>query len=310
MPFGLKRRVVLLVATGVVLLATAISLVVFYRQRELDPLRLVGRLPAGEAALLAVDFQALRRAGILALLAGGTVEAEPEYKDFVAKTRFDYARDLDRAFASFHSRGVFLLLRGRFDWSRLESYAREQGGSCFNTLCRMAGSAPERRVSFFPLRPNLMALAVSPDDWAAARLNEEPRPEPSFQPPQQPLWLRLPPATLQKAETFPTGTQLFAKALAGSESVLLTLGATPGSQGFEARLDVLCRGEDEAARLTATLQKITRVLTDLLAKEKTKPGPGDLATVLSSGVFRQERRRVLGRWPIERAFLEGLAGRS
>jgi len=28
----------------------------------------------------------------------------------------------------------------------------------------MTGSAPERRISFFPLRANLMALAVSPDD--------------------------------------------------------------------------------------------------------------------------------------------------
>jgi hypothetical protein len=47
----------------------------------------------------------------------------------------------------------------------------------------------------------------------------------------------------------------------------------------------------------------------MIAKEGAKPGRGDLATVLLEGTFRQEQRRVLGRWPIDRAFLEALAGK-
>ena len=62
------------------------------------------------------------------------------------------------------------MVKGRFDWNSLQSYAREQGGTCRNALCRMNGSTPERRISFFPLRPDLMGLAVSPDDSAAIDL--------------------------------------------------------------------------------------------------------------------------------------------
>jgi hypothetical protein len=50
-------------------------------------------------------------------------------------------------------------------------------------------------------------------------------------------------------------------------------------------------------------------LRELIAKEPQKPSPGDLATVLAAGVFRQDDTRVAGRWPIERAFLEKLAGK-
>ena len=65
----------------------------------------------------------------------------------------------------------FCCLRGRFDWQSLDAYVRSQNGECENSLCRMTGSAPERLISFFPLRVNLMALAVSQDDSAALRMS-------------------------------------------------------------------------------------------------------------------------------------------
>ena len=36
----------------------------------------------------------------------------------------------------------------------------------------MQGSTPERRISFLPLRDDIMALAVSTDDLAATRLTK------------------------------------------------------------------------------------------------------------------------------------------
>src|SRR6185369_3124813 len=127
------------------------------------------------AAVLSIDFAALRQGGIFEMLSGPLVQEEPEYKTFVEKTAFDYRRDLDQAFISFHSTGVYFLVRGRFDWKRLETYAREQGGGCLNSLCRMPGSQPERKISFFQLQSNLLALAVSPNESAASRMNEPAR---------------------------------------------------------------------------------------------------------------------------------------
>jgi hypothetical protein len=54
---------------------------------------------------------------------------------------------------------------------------------------------------------------------------------------------------------------------------------------------------------------VTEVLRQIIEKEKQKPTPGDLAGVLTAGAFHQEDSRVLGRWPIERAFLDNLAGK-
>ena len=39
-----------------------------------------------------------------------------------------------------------------------------EDGHCYNSLCRLNGSTPERKISFFPVQQNLMAMAVSPDD--------------------------------------------------------------------------------------------------------------------------------------------------
>ncbi|MGH9722871.1 MAG: hypothetical protein ACRD8O_21895 [Bryobacteraceae bacterium] len=304
-----SNRVYWMVGAGCAVAVIAATL--YWRERSTTPATLMSRLPASSAAVLGVDFQALRRAGILDLLAGATVEEEAEYKTFLAKTGFDYRRDLDFAVAAFDAGATFMLVRGRFDWKKLESYAKDQGGGCFNALCRMAGSRPERKISYFPLRSSLMALAVSPDDFAASRLNESGHSQGALTIPAEPVWLRLTPAALKNTDGLPPGTQLFAKAMSEAENVLLSLGAAPQSGGgFEARIEVTCRSEQDASTLHASLDKITHVLREMIAKEKQKPNPADLSGVLTAGQFRRESRKVLGRWPIERAFLESLAGRS
>ena len=138
----MKRR--LLIGSVLAILLGAIGAVVYLKTRDLAPEALLARLPSDNAAVLSIDFAALRRGGIFEMLSGPVVEEEPEYKTFVEKTAFDYRRDLDHAFISFHPSGVYFLVRGRFDWKRLEAYAREQGGGCSSGLCRMPGSAPER----------------------------------------------------------------------------------------------------------------------------------------------------------------------
>jgi hypothetical protein len=302
----MRRR--LLIGTTLAVLLCAIGTVAYFKTRDLgSPEAILARLPSDDASVLSIDFASLRRAGILDILSGPVMEEEPEYKVFVEKTAFDYRRDLDRAFVSFHPSGTYFLVQGRFDWKRLEAYAREQGGGCFNSLCRMPASTPPRKISFFPLKSNLMAMSVSADDFAATRMNEPPKTVRHIAILEQPVWLSLPSATLKRSAEFPVGTQLFAKAMEGAESATISL--APQGKAIEARLVVVCHNAQEASVLAAQLQRVTEVLRQMIEKEKQRPTSADLAGVLTAGVFHQEDTRVLGRWPIERAFLDNLAGK-
>jgi hypothetical protein len=302
----MKRR--LLIGSILAVALGAIGTFVYLKTRDLaSPESILARLPSDDASILSVDFASLRRSGILDLLSGPVVDQEPEYKVFVEKTAFDYRRDLDHAFVSFHRTGTYFLVQGRFDWKRLEAYAREQGGGCFNTLCRMPGSVPPRKISFFPLKSNLLAMSVSADDFAATRMNEPPKTARRLTILKQPVWLSLPGATLKKSSEFPTGTQLFAKAMEDAESATISL--APQGKAIEAQLVVVCHNAKEASILAAQLQRVTEVLRQIIEKEKQKPNPADLAGILTAGVFHQEDARVLGHWPIERAFLDNLAGK-
>src|SRR6266446_6790348 len=166
----MKRR--LLIGLVAPIAVGAIAMFVYLGTQDLAPEMALARLPSDDAAVLSIDFAALRRGGIFEMLSGPVVEEEPEYKTFVEKTAFDYRCDLDHAFISFHSSGVYFLVRGRFDWKRLQDYAREQGGGYSNGLCRMPGSVPERKISFFPIHTSLMAMAVSTNESAATRMSE------------------------------------------------------------------------------------------------------------------------------------------
>jgi hypothetical protein len=272
-----------------------------------SPAGMLQRLPAQDTIILFLDFDTLRRGGILKLLSPSKTSEEPEYLAFVRDTGFDYRSDLDRAAVSFGRDGEFFIIKGRFDWTKLARYAAAQGGTCSKGLCRMPGSTPVRHISFFPLQSNLMALAVSTDSFAAARL-EDPRSQ-AVQPldrPGDPVWLSIPAESLKTTDQLPPGTRLFANALASADKILLSLG--PQEQQFEAKLAVTCRSSADAIALAGQLQHATSLLRDTIARENQKPNPMDLSGVLTAGVFEQAGRRVVGRWPLPPVFLESLAG--
>jgi len=272
-----------------------------------SPAEMLRRLPSQNAAVLFVDFDALRRGGILKLISPSKTGEEPDYQVFVTATGFDYRRDLDLAAVSFTGDGEFFVIKGRFDWKKLESYAQSQGGICAGHLCRMPGSTAERKISFYPLQSNLMALAVSGDSSAVMRLREpyggavQP-----LEPPLDPVWFSIPAENLKSPNQLPGGTRLFATALASADKILLSLG--PQGQEFEARLAVTCRNSNDAAALATQLQRATSLLRDMIVREKHTPDPKDLSGVLTAGVFQQSGRRVLGRWPLPPDFLQSIAG--
>ncbi len=285
--------------------AAVVGGLVWYRSRTPDPATLAARLPTANALVLSIDFAKLRQAGILQLLDKSKAAEDPDYVSFVQKTDFNYRVDLDLAVAAFAPTGKFMLLSGRFDWKALRAYAAAQGGGCDGDLCRMQGSTPDRRISFMPLRSNLMALAVSPDDSAALRLNAAG--SAPAQTPDAPIWLSIPTGMLRTGENLPDGTRAFARSVGQAENV--TLGFAPDGRRLAARLNVLCRNEVDAADVALQLQRVTTLLREMIARENQKPNPADLSGVLTSGTFHPEGRHVLGYWPIERVFVENvLAG--
>jgi len=275
--------------------------VVAYRARVITPAELMKRLPSQDALLLYIDFSSLRRAGLLQLLDGSKLGQEPEYESFVRDTDFNYVQDLDSALAAFAPTGKYILAKGRFDWRALREYAKAQHGECYNSVCQMAGSTPDRKISFLPVQTGLMAMAVSPDATAALRMEiaEAGAPTPV---PDAAVWLLLPPSILRSQDSLPDGTRQFAKSVEDAKSV--TLGFAPEGNRLAARLNVLCRSDQDAALTANVLTKLTEVLRKLIAQVGQKPSASDISGVLAAGSFESKGSRVFGYWPIERAFVE------
>jgi hypothetical protein len=293
---------------GLVLSIAAIAIGIYsWRSRSLSNANLLKRLPSSDAVVVFVDVDALRRAGALKTLDGSKTGQEPDYKNFVASTGFNYVRDLDTAMVAFAPTGRYLLLRGRFDWKKLQSYVESQHGRCANSVCRMVGSTPERHISFFPLQPNVMAMGVSTDDFAAQRL-ATPGAGSDNPMPGAPVWVSLPPSVLRSNESLPEGTKMFAHSIDNADSVIL--GLEPEGARMALKLDVLCRDEKDAAEVASQLARITSVLREMIQREHQTPNAGDLSGVLTSGSFRANGRRVYGYWPIERKFVDNMLGGS
>ena len=270
------------------------------------PADLVAYLPADNAVLLYIDVDAIRQSEILSLIAGSKAAEELEYQQFVEQTRFDYRDDLDAVAASFKDGQVFLALRGRFHWKSLMDYAIQQGGSCHNSFCSAPGSRPNRRISFCPLKPNLMAMAISSDDFAAYLITRKRKLTLAL--PDQPVWMLVPAEKLKDADSLPAGTKPYASALENAEQILFTLG--PNAARLQLSLQVTCRNAPGAATLLTQFQNTTDTLRNWIAREHQQANPADLSGLLVGGTFRREDRRVYGQWPIPRAFVDSLTAES
>jgi hypothetical protein len=277
-----------------------------WRHREpVDTAELLRRLPTSEAAVLNINFAQLRAAGILEMLSGSQIAQESEYEEFVRKTGFDYQRDLDSALVAFGKNATYLLLTGHFDWKQLQRYAQDSGGDCHNTFCRVPGSSPDRKISFFPVGSRVMAMGISRDEHAAtAMLKSQPGAAP-FVAPAEPIWVRITGSRLQTVEDLPPGTRLFAKSMEDAEEVVLTFGREGDT--IQAEVRVRGRNEEDAALIAEQLRQVTDYLRKVIYSQKLEPTHRDLSGVLIAGVFSREGNTVHGKWPLHREFLESLA---
>jgi hypothetical protein len=274
------------------LLAIGVGL---WKARE-DRFDSLSHLPTLDATVSSIDVSVLRRSGILSVFAAKPQTEEAEYLTFVQATGFDYQKDLDQITAAFTPDASYFIVRGRFDWVKLENYAKVSGGGCYERLCHLPGSTPQRRISFLPLRSNVMALAVSTDDLAAARLRDAHLAN-GLVPPGDPVWISIPAAGLERAGKTVPGMQLFAATVAGASRVTLTLGPKQGGD-YAAKLEAICASPKEAQVIAEQLKKITAAL------KSNDP----LAGVLLSGTFQQSNQKVFGYWPIRKNLFENLAG--
>jgi len=295
----------MLVAVVAAICGASLWGVAWYRSRVLTPASLLKRIPSSDAVVIYLDFAALRRSGVLSMLDSSKATEEPEYQDFIRKIDFNYKQDLDGVMLAFAPTGKYLLARGQFDWKSLRSYVESENGQCYNSLCRMPGSTPDRRISFFPLQSNLMALAVSQDESAALRLQSTAAGS-NAEVPDAPVWIAFPGAALKSAESLPDGTRPFARAVERADAVVLSF--APEGQRLAAKLTVRCRSSQDATDLASQLSATTDLLRKMIAREHHTPNPADLSGVLTAGSFRSEGARVFGYWPIERVFLETMLG--
>jgi hypothetical protein len=279
--------------------------VVWYRSRTITPAAMLRRMPVRDAVVLYVDFRELRRGGILQLLDGSKVGEDPEYRAFVRQTEFDYKQDLDAALVAFAPSGKFMLVRGHFEWTTLRTYVAAQEGHCNNTFCKVIGSTPDRHISFFPVQPNLMALAVSSDESAALQMNQAaPGPDPEI--PNAPIWLSIPPSIMKSGQKLPDGTHMFAGSLERAEAA--TLAVVVEGKRYAAKLNVRCRTDADAAQVRSDLAAATATLHKMIVLDHQIPDA--FAAFLSSGTFSNEGRHAFGYWPIELAFVQTMLAGS
>ncbi len=298
----------------VALLAGAIAVILFgihyYRYRFVrSDAEMLALLPHGQdPTMFFVDVQALRRAGMLGLIAGSRRAEEPEYRDFVRQTRFDYTKNIDAIAGAATRDSTFFVVRGRFDWAELRGYAIAHGGTCKRSFCAVPAKQIGRWISFFPIQPDVTALALSSNPAAAETLRPAghkvvPQPDSS-----DPVWVEISQAVLKNPLTLPTPLRIFAISIQSADAVRLSLSPAVKGSGavFNLRLDARCPSAATAETIRNQLQIETKMLTLELAREHRQPNSADLTGLMTSGTFQAARKRVIGTWPVRKELLNGI----
>ncbi len=277
----------------------------YHNSKSYDAKGLFALLPTDRATLFYADTELLRRSKVLDLVAGSKTAEEPEYQKFIEQTGFDYKTDLDAVAAAFRGHDSYFALKGKFEWKRLEQYARAQGGNCQYTICSMPGSTPERNISFYPVSRTVLALAVSRDQRAVNAISED-NPSKAIQMPAEPVWIAAPTENLKESQAIPAALKELLSPIARAESLIVALG--PKGEQFQLRVEVSCRTKDVAESMSKDLSSALRLLQQLSQQSGDEKNESGLGPALLSGTFQQNDTQVTGTWPIQRRFMENLFG--
>ncbi len=269
---------------------------------------LLGLLPPGDVTTFFADIGELRNAGMLQLLSGSKPVGDAEYNQFVRETHFDYTKDLEAVSGTADSHQLFFVVRGRFDWSNLRHYAAVHSGNCRHEICSLPASSPGRWISFVPIQPDVMAVALSQDDSAADQLRPaHPQPAEAI-PSTQPIWVKMSHSMLENPLSLPLPVRIFAVSLQSANPVIFSIGRAPENSkaAFDVQLDAQCPNEVTAESTRNQLEIQTKMLSLELAREHQKPNPADLTGLLTAGSFQVVEKRVVGTWPVSKELLHTL----
>ena len=128
---------------------------------------LLAQLPADANTVLYIDLDALRQSPFLAELYKWAPQGktDPDYKQFLQSTGFNYETDLNRVSIAVQNHGqetaIYAVADGRFDRKKISAYAsqtgtREKRGSREIFSVPLSGST--RRITFTFLRNDQIAL--------------------------------------------------------------------------------------------------------------------------------------------------------
>jgi hypothetical protein len=273
---------------------------------SLTPAQLSAHLPPSAQVRIFIDVRALRNARILALLAASPAEQDADYRRFVQQTGFDYQRDLQTLLAASDGAKRYFLLSGRFDWARLTAYATANGGVCQNRYCRLPGSEPAKRISFFPLRTSVLALAIGPDPSAASVLAAPNGAAPALPAEENdPIRITAPGSGLAHSGDWPfSGAAPYLRVLQPAERVTLSAGFLESGDS-EVRLRADCATPETAGEMYVQLQRLTQGLRAAIGPDSGAP---ELGKFLGGGQFAVQGNAVAGKWPISRTLFTAAAG--
>lgn len=151
----------------IVLIVVALATAFFWTQRRgMSVAEQVAHLPSNDGIFVIADGAVIRK------IAGDAGTEEAEYKEFVAKTGFDYRHDLDRLVAIIGEQNSYFVVSGRFDWAKISSYV----GSCVKGVCSMPASQPGKWISLMQLGSNALAISVSPKQLAVGDMEAARKP--------------------------------------------------------------------------------------------------------------------------------------
>lgn len=269
---------------------------------------LVKLLPPGDVTTFFVDLAKLRQAGLLHLLTGVTPAAtDRDYADFVAATGFDYTRDMDALAGAVNDDSeTFFLIRGRFDWGRIQKFSEAHGGTCDPEGCRGPGSKPQRWVNFIRIQPDVVGLAIGHSSRQADLLRPPGR-RVQEAPIGQPVWVRVSHSLLKDPTVLASPLRIFAISMQGADTVLLSVGKPErGDEAFLVEMDATFPDAPSADTACKQLVIQTRLLRGELAHENKEPNPADLTGMMTAGKFEVGSTRVFGSWPVRKELLAAL----
>jgi len=307
----MKQKVIL---TFVVLLVVAASLVFYFRQRQpASPTAAIPELlllsPSDADSLVYVDLAALRRSPFFAqLLALAPSPGEdPDYREFVTATGFDYSRDLDRALIatrpSSAPASTIAIADGRFDRAKIAAFSLRSGKLEKRNGAEVyvvSSGHPAKTISFTFLAPGRILLTNSPAlDPAALRSAHDPSPG------QRDRFLRVAGSALivlarvdasqENFSVFGFRSRDLKRALRDVRWV--SLGARPDGDSLKVALEAECISADAARELTAAAETLRLLARVLLADSRSRRQMSSQAAalveaILRNGEFIQKDQRV------------------